>query len=63
MTRKQVTVYECDACTQRRWSEVLPAGWWERADGGAHLCNGCEAVATKAAAVSWGTGTNEALDL
>jgi hypothetical protein len=42
MTRRQGTVYECDGCGKRVWSEVLPKGWWQRADGEAHLCEGCE---------------------
>ena len=42
MTRTQGTVYECDGCGKRVWSEALPKGWWQRADGEAHLCEGCE---------------------
>ena len=42
MTITTGTLYVCDGCGTRRWSETLPKDWWERADKEAHLCEMCE---------------------
>jgi hypothetical protein len=42
MTKTTGTVYECNGCGKRVWSDTRPKGWWEGPDKKAHLCEGCE---------------------